>query len=1382
MFYHDHAYGITRLNVYAGVAAGYLLTDPVEEDLITGKNLSGGNPALTQILPDLGGVYHYGIPLIFQDKAFVNDATTPAAAATAVFPAPETGYLHTPKTLATDPLWQYYVGTPGGSIWMGHEYMPVENPFDPTGNTPNGRWDYAPFMIPPMVPLNLTLPSPTIIPETFADTALVNGTAYPYLELPPDAVRFRILNACNDRSLNLQLYKADPLRIHVTNGGSGYVAATPPQVTITGGTGSFTTATATVSAAGVVTAITVTGAVGYNPATPPTVTVAAPVTGTTATAAAFVATEVKMVDAVPNAAFPTWPKDGRDGDVPDPLTKGPDWLQIGNESGFLAQVAVTPAQPIDFNYNRQVIPLVGVTSKSLYLMPAMRADVVVDLTSYKDGDTLIVYNDAPAAMPNYWPINDYFTDDPDQTAVGGAPTTPAGFGPNTRTIMQIRIKGTPKSTFTFSKAALQTALPKAFAATADPIIVPQLAYNAAYPVGNPLHYNGKTDNYVQSYQTTMNLAGTPGGVAQIMTTAPGNNYPTAPRVVITGGGGKGATATAGLNPTGGVTLLTSGAGYTSVPTVTLGAPNVAGSVQATAVATISGGGVNAITISEPGSGYTNTVTAPTCTITGGGATTAATCQVMLPTLNTVGSIRVTNPGTGYTSQPMVYLVPTTPGGVGAAAVARLASDVAMTGKNLTEGFDVDYGRMDIRLGSTPNPLTPNVGNGFVLGIARYIDPPTEIFNDGDTILWRLAHLGVDSHAMHFHLFNVQVVNRVDWTNVIKPPYADEIGWRETIRTNPMEDIIVAIRPVGMTLPFPVPSSIRVLDPTTPLNSTTNFLPVAPPAGVPAVAQQSNVLTNFGWEYVWHCHLLGHEENDMMRPMVMNMPSAMVAPTTLSFGNEATGFPSAAKPVTLSNPGAAPLLISSISLAGTNLGDFTQTSTCGTSLAAGGSCTVSVIFKPTALGARAATLTLSTNDVTSPLTVALTGTGVTPVSITTTTLPGGIVGSAYSQTLAASGAVAPYTWSLSLGALPTGLTLSSAGVISGTPTAAGTFNFTVQAASAGSTATQSLSIVVTTAVSITTTTLPSAVVNAAYTQTLTATGGTTPYTWTLATGTLPTGLTLSSAGVISGTPTVLGTSNFTVTVTAANTSTATRALSIVVSTATPLTITTTALPGAKIRVAYSQTLAATGGTTPYTWAISAGTLPTGLTLSAAGVISGTPTVAATSNFTVRVTATGGATATRALSIVVVSASAVIPHTGWTLKSVDSAETVGQNGAGANAFDGQNGTMWHTQWSGASPPCPHEIQINLGKVFTIDSFRYLPRQDGSTNGTIGQYEFYISSDGVNWGTAVSTGTFASNTTLKTVTLTATSGQYIRLRALTEINANPWTSVAEINITGY
>jgi FtsP/CotA-like multicopper oxidase with cupredoxin domain len=577
--------------------------------------------------------------------------------------------------------------------------------------------------------------------------------AYPYVELPPTAVRLRILNACNDRMLNLQLYKAEPA----------------------------------------------------NP------------------------TEVKMVPAVPNAAYPTWPKDGRDGGVPDPTTQGPSWVQIGNECGFLAQVAVVPPQPVDYDYNRKDPTFGGVTSRSLHLLPAGRADVIVDLSAYSPGDVLIVYNDAPAPMPLYDTRYDYYTGDPDQTAAGGAPATPAGFGPNTRTIMQIRIVA--GTTTPFNLAALQTMLPAAFRVAQDPIIVPNSAYDAAY--------NAKyTDIYCRSVDDSLNVTGAPQPVASVMTELPGLGYTTPPTVTFYGGGGTGAAATAALNGVTGITVVTAGTGYTSPPTVTL---------------------------------------------TGGGGTGATATAII--TLGSVGAITLTNPGSGYTSAPQVNL--TGGGGSGARAIAMLAGVLVMNGKNLTEGFDTDYGRMNVVLGSTPNPLAPTVGLGPVVGLARYIDPPTEILTADQPVLWRLMHLGVDSHAIHFHLFNVQVVNRVDYANIIKPPYPDEIGWRETIRTNPFEDVIVAIKPLGsMKLPFVVPQSNRLLDPTTPLGSTVNFLPVAPPIGLPAVAQLTNVMTNFGWEYVWHCHLLGHEENDMMRPIVFNIPLP-AAPTNLTAASPAT---------------------------------------------------------------------------------------------------------------------------------------------------------------------------------------------------------------------------------------------------------------------------------------------------------------------------------------------------------------------------------------------------------------------------------------------------------------------------------------------------------------
>ena len=126
----------------------------------------------------------------------------------------------TSPTATVDPRW-YTTGvngvwaagtTPpaGGSLWLPHEYMPNEDIYDPSGANPLGRWDYGPWLNPAAVPLNPNLPTPTITPEAFMDTMLVNGTPFPYVTLPPTAVRFRILNACNDRTLNLSLFVADP--------------------------------------------------------------------------------------------------------------------------------------------------------------------------------------------------------------------------------------------------------------------------------------------------------------------------------------------------------------------------------------------------------------------------------------------------------------------------------------------------------------------------------------------------------------------------------------------------------------------------------------------------------------------------------------------------------------------------------------------------------------------------------------------------------------------------------------------------------------------------------------------------------------------------------------------------------------------------------------------------------------------------------------------------------------------------------------------------------------------------------------------------------------------------------------------------------------------
>ena len=167
----------------------------------------------------------------------------------------------------------------------------------------------------------------------------------------------------------------------------------------------------------------------------------------------------------------------------------------------------------------------------------------------------------------------------------------------------------------------------------------------------------------------------------------------------------------------------------------------------------------------------------------------------------------------------------------------------------------------------------------------------------------------------------------------------------------------------------------------------------------------------------------------------------------------------------------------------------------------------------------------------------------PVTVSPATLPDGTVAAAYSQTLTASGGTGPYSFAITAGAVPAGLSLSPAGVLSGTPTASGSFNFTVTATDssgapgpfAGS---QSYTLVsAAPTLSLAPATLPGGTRTVAYPNTnLTASGGTAPYTYAVTAGALPGGLTLTGAGVLSGTPTATGSFNFTVTATDSTTGT------------------------------------------------------------------------------------------------------------------------------------------------------------------------------------------------------------------------------------------------------
>jgi FtsP/CotA-like multicopper oxidase with cupredoxin domain len=703
MFYHDHSFGMTRLDVYAGEVAGYLITDPTERGL---NSLAPGGE----------------IPLIIQDKTFVNDGTVPATFPVgAVAPAP---------TTTVDPLWASNAnwGQTLGSLWFPHVYMPNQNPNDLGGANSFGRADYGPWFW-PVFPSG-TPPQLSAVPEAFTDTPLINGAAFPKLNVTPKAYRFRVLNASNDRYINLQLYVASPIisAITLTNPGSGYTE--PPLVTITPAAGDTTGTGATAEAdidpvTGAVTGITI-DTVGSGYTLAPTVTITPAFgdvigSGAVATAVLYTnLTEVGMLPAVKGspAKWPSWwtvndtpgmiPNilDGRPGGVPDPRNMGPSFIHIGTEGGVAPLAAEMVNTPIGYEENKRSVTVLNTLDHTLFLGPAERADVIVDFSKFA-GKTLILYNDAPAPLPAGDPRNDIYTCSPDCTDQGGAPPSVAGFGPNMRTYMQINVaagSGTP-----ISVPAINTAVAAAFAATQPPAIVP---------------------------------------------------------------------------------------------------PNVFARISDT-------------------------------------------------------SLKING------------------------------TDTPLLPKCIQELFD-PLGRMNATLGVEIPFTTATVQTTIPYGFA---DPATELFTDGTTQLWKITHNGVDTHSIHFHLFNVQVVNRVGWDGMIKPLLPEEMGWKETVKMNPLEDIVVAMYAKTPTLPFDLPDNIRPLDVTTPLGSTTPFLGVDP-NGVNVTV--TNALANFGAEYTWHCHLLGHEENDMMRPMMVATTPA--TPTLLSAVTSGTGT---AKKVVLSWTNNAP---------------------------------------------------------------------------------------------------------------------------------------------------------------------------------------------------------------------------------------------------------------------------------------------------------------------------------------------------------------------------------------------------------------------------------------------------------------------------------------------
>ena len=672
LYLHDDTYGLTRLSVYAGEAAPYFIGDAVEDELVNGN---AGEPAGTRAIDAqvaAGTVPAAELPLIIEDKTFV--------------PAAE-------RLRVTDPTWDLVQWGGLGSLWYPHVYMPNQNGVGQEGGVNDqdninakGRWDYLPWYWtgydgtvngPVSNPLfgtgaqpteNPGTPSPSVATNAFHDTMLVNGTAYPYVPVERKAYRLRIINACGDRQLNLQLYYAT----------SNTVART--------------------GADGAPELQTDSGDVSMLPAQPPM-----------------------------SGGWPArWPTDTRRGGVPDPRAVGPAMIQIGNDGGLLPKVATHKATPVglEFRYPTdqeasmgEYPSIIAVSDKALYLAPGERADVVVDFSQVPAGAKLILYNDAPAPAPNADSRVDYYTGDEDQTAIGGAPNTVAGYGPNTRTILQFQVDGPAAAPFDVER--LRRIVPAAYAAAQDPVLVPTTAYQDAY----------------------------------------------------------------------GVALAQSD------------------DAQEAAVPDVPQEESGTLTFTPLGRPY-----------------------------------RLTLPAQG-----------------------KMVSDL----------FDPAYGRKTAALG-VDAPLSANGARTAVPYSA--IDPATEYLavdqeaaspQLGDaTQIWRLAHDGTTSHSVTFGGFDVQVLARTRRDGEARAPDAGELGWKDTVRVDPLESVLIAMRPVLPGLPFRQPASGRALDITLPLGAQGAFTQLDPVTAEPLVHEVVNAPADLSFEAYWSIHLIGGDESHTARPLVL----------------------------------------------------------------------------------------------------------------------------------------------------------------------------------------------------------------------------------------------------------------------------------------------------------------------------------------------------------------------------------------------------------------------------------------------------------------------------------------------------------------------------------
>lgn len=798
MWYHDHTFGLTRQNAYVGMAAPYIINDPAEE-----AELASAVPATM-------------IPLVLQDKTFV------------------------PSDIKIqDAKWDQEHWGKEGDLWYPHVYEPnildhdlkTGLPYENLINNPAGRWDYGPTD--PLAPEASVLKLPngdygqaSVGPEAYMDTPIINGVAYPTLEVDPKAYRFKLLNGANDRYFNLSLWVADNtvnpndandrvnttevkmvdeilpaenfMTFTVVNGGAGYVA---PEVVITDvpydvtdpGTGKITTirgqgtgatATTTIDENGTITSVNILKKAGTKYKNPKVT---------------IIDTATPSLDAIIDAKYTAFKIDNGGQNYTNPTVTIYDDMG-GYGSGALATATVVNGVITDIKLDNP---------GSGYTNPKIKIE---DSTGSSGGGAIVTLN----------------------TEIGrpeGVPD-PKNAGP---TIIQFG-----NETGLLPKPIVHKPRSMDMIVNRDPIT------NA---------FNSVTETKGGFYLANAERADTVIDFSQYA----------------------------------GKTLILYNDSSAPVPDGDTRYDYFTGNPDQTSI-----GG------------------APT-TLPGYGPNTRTLMQIKVANVPADAPYDVNNDGgTLATVLPTAYAIKAGPGKPDEDIAPRFVADGQPTGKTLAvwqqenptikllpktiEGaFDVNFGRLIANFGIE----LPGLNKSTPLA---YIDAPTDIVEDGKIQYWHIKNIDADNHPIHVHLFNAQVIARVDsLTGQMINPTPDEAGWKETIQNWPGQDVIIALKPKTPELPFGLADSVRLMDPTLNPNDTTNTsldrnylseniastqIPLAfqqydlvtgaaiaatngvdvlgNPISIPGV---SNQIRNYGWEYVYHCHILGHEENDLMRPMV-----------------------------------------------------------------------------------------------------------------------------------------------------------------------------------------------------------------------------------------------------------------------------------------------------------------------------------------------------------------------------------------------------------------------------------------------------------------------------------------------------------------------------------